>query len=327
MALGLAISFCSSVSVYAGLIQSAEISARQIKRFKVGSDETRFGPLEFVGGLEMRSSNAHFGGLSGFRFVEPGSRFMAVADNGFILSGSVVRDDEGLPAGFADVELLSISQFEGRQNNYKWETDAEGMAYDNGRLLVSYEREHRITEYDTKGGSLDLTQIRNHEFLVPAYELRRNRGFETVAIAPEGNPSAGMMVVVTEKSIDKKGDIFAAVLKGPGRGIFKVKRRDEFDITDGAFLPDGNLLLLERSFSVGAGVKMRLRKIAAGDLRKGNRVDGEVLFSADLGYQIDNMEGLDVWKREDGSTMLSIISDDNKSLLQRNLYLEFRLVE
>jgi hypothetical protein len=46
-----------------------------------------------------------------------------------------------------------------------------------------------------------------------------------------------------------------------------------------------------------------------------------------MNYQIDNMEGLDVWRRGDGALMVSIVSDDNQSLLQRNVYLEFRLDE
>ena len=53
--------------------------------------------------------------------------------------------------------------------------------------------------------------------------------------------------------------------------------------------------------------------------------DGPVLFTADMSYQIDNMEGLDVWTRDDGALMVSIVSDDNHSILQRNLYLEFIL--
>ena len=44
-----------------------------------------------------------------------------------------------------------------------------------------------------------------------------------------------------------------------------------------------------------------------------------------MGYQIDNMEGLDVWRAHDGMLMVSLVSDDNHSMLQRNLYLEFIL--
>jgi hypothetical protein len=47
------------------------------------------------------------------------------------------------------------------------------------------------------------------------------------------------------------------------------------------------------------------------------------LLEADMGYQIDNIECLDVWQRTDGTVMVSLASDDNHSILQRNLYLEF----
>ncbi|MGN6584071.1 MAG: esterase-like activity of phytase family protein, partial [Rhizobiaceae bacterium] len=62
-------------------------------------------------------------------------------------------------------------------------------------------------------------------------------------------------------------------------------------------------------------------------IRPGRIADGPVLLRADMAYQIDNMEGLDIWRRQDGATMISIVSDDNQSILQRNLYLEFRLDE
>ena len=60
-------------------------------------------------------------------------------------------------------------------------------------------------------------------------------------------------------------------------------------------------------------------------IAKGAVADGPVLFEANMSYQIDNMEGLDVWTRSDGAQMVSLISDDNHSILQRNLYLEFVL--
>ena len=44
-----------------------------------------------------------------------------------------------------------------------------------------------------------------------------------------------------------------------------------------------------------------------------------------MAYQIDNMEAMDVWQRADGFVMVSLMSDDNHSMLQRNLYLEFML--
>ncbi|MEP6196742.1 MAG: hypothetical protein ABJ231_22920, partial [Nitratireductor sp.] len=64
-------------------VEQAEISARPILQFKLGSSETRFGPLEFVGGLELGSGSWNFGAMSAIRFLEPGQRFVGVTDTGF----------------------------------------------------------------------------------------------------------------------------------------------------------------------------------------------------------------------------------------------------
>jgi hypothetical protein len=37
------------------------------------------------------------------------------------------------------------------------------------------------------------------------------------------------------------------------------------------------------------------------------------------------MEGLDAWVTPAGTTVISLVSDDNGSFFQRNLYLEFAL--
>ncbi len=52
-----------------------------------------------------------------------------------------------------------------------------------------------------------------------------------------------------------------------------------------------------------------------------------MIFSADLGYEIDNMEGIDAHVTSEGDTVITMVSDDNFSLIQRNLLLQFTLVE
>ncbi len=303
-----------------------DVAAYPITHFKIGSDETRFGPFEFVGGLELTSRNRNFGSLSAFRFLKSGEDFIGVADAGFWAFGRVVRDDGGRPVGFADFHLEAMLGRTGNATDEKWDVDAEGLAVKEGIATVGFERDHRIAQFriDPEGMGPAFREL---NYLVPSWELRRNKGFETVAYSPSASPHHGGLVVITERSIDKEGNIFAAIIEGPNKGVFTVKRNADFDITDGAFLPDGDLLLLERKFSMASGVAMRLRRIDGETLAKGRIADGPVLLEADMGYQIDNMEGLDVWQREDGATMVSIVSDDNNSILQRNLYLEFRLVE
>ena len=50
-----------------------------------------------------------------------------------------------------------------------------------------------------------------------------------------------------------------------------------------------------------------------------------VLLDLDLAHEIDNMEGLAI-HREAGRTIVTMISDDNYSSLQRTILLEFDLV-
>ncbi|WP_425299202.1 esterase-like activity of phytase family protein [Pseudaminobacter soli (ex Zhang et al. 2022)] len=316
--------FTSSFAADPAPIEQMEISSRTITQFRIGRDETRFGPLEFVGGLEMTSSGRDFGALSAFRFLKPGSDFIGVADTGFWFFGKVERDDAGRPVGFGDFRMVQMVDTAGQPITKKELVDAEGLDVKDGIATVGFERDHRLSQFRIDPDNMKAP-FRELDFLIPKWELRKNRGFETVTRAPAGGQRKGALVVVSEKSLDKAGNIFAAIIEGPDKGIFTVKRIGEFDITDGAFLPGGDLLLLERSYGLAEGVKMRLRRIPGETIAKGKVADGPVLFEADMSYLIDNMEGLDVWQRADGATIVSLISDDNHSILQRNLYLEFML--
>jgi len=305
--------------------QALAISTRPITEFRIGSEQTRFGQLEFVGGLEMVSRDRGFGALSSFRFLSPGGQFIGVTDTGFWFFGSVVHDEKGRPSAIENFTMSPILDADG-ETGEKWTTDAESVAVRGETVVVGFERDHRLSEFRLVSGHMGAP-IANLDYLVPRHELRINGGLETVAFAPEESALLGALVAVAERSIDTQGNVFAAILDGPRRGVFTVARRDEFDITDGAFLPDGDLLLLERRFSMLDGVAMRLRRIEAETIREGGVADGPVLLQADMSYQIDNMEALDIWQRPDGATMVSLMSDDNHSIFQRNLYLEFRLLE
>ena len=120
------------------------------------------------------------------------------------------------------------------------------------------------------------------------------------------------------------------ILRGKQKFRFGLKRRNNFDITAAEFLPNGDLLVLERRFSLTQGSAVRIRRISQHDLtmeniRRGILLDGVDLMTADLTHQIDNMEGMTVWQRADGTAMISLISDDNLNFFQRTLLLEFEL--
>ena len=84
--------------------------------------------------------------------------------------------------------------------------------------------------------------------------------------------------------------------------------------------------MLERKFSLVNGVGIRIRRIPLKSLAPGAVVDGPSIFEADLGSEIDNMEGIDAYVTPEGDTVLTLVSDDNFSLIQRTLLLQFTLV-
>lgn len=299
------------------------IETSLIAQFQKGSADTRFGALEFLGGFQFSSSDSRLGGLSAIRFRPNGRDFVAVQDTGEWVTGSIERDAAGRLKGLSSLSIDAMLDARGRSPS-KFDIDAEGLAMQPGRLIVSYERKHRIDAYPDPG--YEKARPRSVGMVIPSRELRTNGGIETLVAAPAESPLAGALVAVAERSIDGDGNLFAAVLDGPWKGVFKVARHQPWAVTDGAFLPDGDLLLLERRFSYLGGVGMRLRRIEADAIKPGALVDGKVLIEADMGAEIDNMEGLDVLV-ENGETRIIIVSDDNGSFLQRNLMLEFRLVD
>jgi hypothetical protein len=305
--------------------ETLPIVSKQIETFKLGSDQKVFGKLEFIGGLDLTSSNALFGAVSSIRFRPDGVHFVAVLDTAHWVEGRIERDPSGRLSGVKDVTATSIKDRQGRTESAKDRMDSEGLAFRDGQVLVSFEGDARVDVYPDPGFT-QAKPLKTLPILIPRGLLRRNRSLEMVALSPKGSPLAGAPVIVSELSFDKKDHLLAAVLEGPRKGVFGVMQRDPFAVTDGAFLPDGDLLILERRFSFAAGLGMQIRRIKGDAIKAGAVVDGEVLMSADLGYQIDNMEGLDVVVQPDGDIHVILVSDDNHSILERSLMLEFRLL-
>ncbi|MFN4272251.1 MAG: esterase-like activity of phytase family protein [Aliihoeflea sp.] len=301
-----------------------ELTFLPIDRFRIGTDEARFGPFEFLGGFEMQSPLRRFGQLSSVRFLSPGSEFVGVADHGHWFFGAVARDEAGVPVGMSRFSMQRIIGDDGQPVHEKHYADAEGLSVHDGIATVSFERDHRVVEYVLEPGGMGAP-VGELDFLIPEKLLGYNAGIETVARAPDDGHLEGARIVIAERAADAEGNIQAAILEGPERGRFWVVRSGNFDITDGVFLPDGDLLLLERRFSLPLGVAMRIRRIAGDHIMREVLVDGPVLYEADMTHQIDNMESIDWWRREDGALVVALMSDDNQSRFQRSLYLEFVL--
>ena len=151
-----------------------------------------------------------------------------------------------------------------------------------------------------------------------------NQGIEAVALIHAGRLK-GTIVAFSERLKDRPGNLQGWLIGGPSPGTITLRRLGGFDITDAAGLPDGGLILLERRFRFSEGVKMRIRRIAPGELKPGTLMEGEVLLEAQDNLNIDNMEAIAVHRATSGETVLTLMSDDNFSALQRSLIMQFTL--
>jgi hypothetical protein len=303
-----------------------EVRSTPITAFGLGEgDGNRFGALAFRAGAVLRSPNASFGGFSGLWRSPDGASIVAVSDAGVWLTAEVDLHEDGRFAGLRNARLAPILGPDGVSLGEGKAYDTEGLAIADGVAYVGVERVHEVMRFDWAGAGV-LARGVYMPFPPGKQWLPGNKSFEAVAVAPRNGALAGGIVAVAERA--RPGEAVAThgyILTGPGRGRFSVARSGDFEITDLAFLPSGEALLLERRFTVLTGVAIRLRRLARDAIQPGAMVDGPVIFEADAGYQIDNMEGLAV-HREGDATILTLISDDNFSMLQRNLVLEFELV-
>jgi hypothetical protein len=305
---------------------SIEVHARPIPSFDPRDRaRTRFGALQYRSGLVLTSPFRGFGGLSGLRLDAGGERFIAISDKGSWFTGRILSSGREM-TGLADVEAAPLLYADGRPITARGWFDSEAIALDGSLVYVGLERVNQILRFDfAKGGTRSLGQ----PIAVPPAmrKLPYNKGLEALVTVPKGQPLAGTLIAISERGLDTDGNIIGFLIGGPQPGDFAVRRTDHFDISDAVLLRSGDLLILERKFSWLSGVGIRIRRIALKSLVRGATVDGPSIFEADLGNEVDNMEGIDAHVTPEGDTVLTMVSDDNFSMIQRTLLLQFTLME
>ena len=302
-----------------------DVRATQITSFDNRDPaQTRFGALEFRGGLALTSNDPAFGGISALRMEPDGSHFLALTDNGSWLRARIVYED-GKPTGIADAEMAPMLGSDGKPLAARGWFDTESLAEAEGMLYVGIERVEKIVRFNYRRDGL---LARGEPIKVPDdfKTFTFNKSLECLAVPPPDSPLAGELIAVTERSLDAQGNHRSYLLKGDHVARFSVKRSDDFDVSDCTILPPADLLLLERSYSRLRNIRMRIRRIPLGLIKLDTLVDGKVLIVADFAYQIDNMEGIAVHRNAANETIITLVSDDNFSFIQRNLLLQFALV-
>ncbi len=317
VAIVLAVSSSDSYAQMRSLaIQSEPISHFDLLDF----EKKQFGKLEWVGGLVLSSQDDDFGGISGFSWLS-GNEFLAVTDRGKTIKGLLDSKASGAPTAISQAQIGYLPDLSAR--TAKWKKDSEGLDISGDVALVSFEGDHRIVPYFLKNGlpSRALSELKLNKAVYKAN--RGNKGMEAVVVAPSASPVAGSVVVLSEAI--SGGNVQGWIVEEDRIQPFVLPQEDEFLVTDAAFTQEGDLILLERDFSLLGGLFIHLRRVAAQDVQPGAITRFETLFRGNLRQELDNMEALAIQPLSDGASLLTMVSDDNFNPLQRSLLLRFRL--
>jgi hypothetical protein len=305
------------------------VTAISIDFDRSNPDRKNFGKLIFRSGLNLFARTRHFGGYSGIALDASGRALLAISDAGSWIRATLNYDGRRL-RGLSEVVLGPMLGADGKPLRAEAERDAEGMTLVDGdarkgTAYVSFELKHRIVRYPFTAERFGPP---NGTVTLPAAAkaMVANRGIEAMALIKAGKLK-GTLLAFAEGRADKNGNLIGWLIGGPTPGGILLKRIGGFDITDATPLPDGGVMLLERRFRFSEGVKMRIRLLAVSEIRRGALMQGEVLLEADDSLNIDNMEAIAAHRAASGETILTLMSDDNFSALQRTLIMQFSVPE
>ena len=266
------------------------------------------GALAFRGALALSASDSRFGGFSGLTVSRDGKGLIAVTD------------ERGWLAGLEDGRMGALAGPGDGRSRAKENWDAESLArLPDGALLVSFERDHRIWRYPNSGFPLTQTP---KAWPVPAAfaALEENGGIEALTEIGDGR-----MLAIAEAGEQDADRVPAYLWTGETWDALTYGLRQDYRPCGATLLPNGDLIVLERRFSVLSGVAIRLRQVAVGDIVPGSRLEGRLLGELRAPLLVDNFEGVDARVGPGGETLIYLLSDDNFNVLQRNLLLMFAL--
>jgi hypothetical protein len=290
------------------------IRAKPVALYPANPDQLRLGRLTYLGGWELSSENPAFGGLSSLNVED--STITALSD-----AGGLVRFRMG---HFGHITQASIRPVPPECGGSREKTgrDTESLAHDRVSQIwwIGFEWRNVIcrTNADFKLGQ---------RVAQPPEMARwqRSKGPETMLRLKDGR-----FLIIAEGAADG-GRLRPAILFVGDPTRAQTPREtlgylppEGFSPTDATELPDGRILILNRSFSVTSLFTACITIIDPQTVRGRAVIEGPIIARFESPAISENFEGI-VAASENGTTVIWIISDDNFARWQRSLLLKFAL--
>ena len=270
--------------------------------------------LKYISGLEINANHPDFGGLSGL-IINNNYSFHAIGDQGIWVTGKLNLDDKNKINSISDAKLGYLKN---ENDNYlvrlgKSFTDAEAIEIYDEKLIVSFERNHRILLYN---------QINKKPYIfydkLRLLDLPNNGGIEAMASLKDNS-----LFLLSEDLVTSDDKLMGFILKNNKLKKVFINRSGSFKPTDLSALPSGDIILLERSYSPIKGAAAKISLIKLEDL-----LYKEIIFPIQIDIiappmVVDNFEGISILELEGGGFDIFILSDDNFNAFQKTLLFQF----
>lgn len=281
-------------------------------------ERVNVGALTFRGGLDLRSKDKRFGGLSGLDISADGKRLIAVTDRGTWFSGYLTYGDDGSLSGINDTRMQPLLGADGMPLSGRAATDSESITrLRDGALIVGFEQRHRLARFASPEAPAQSAGAPHGLRTAP-----RNGGAEAVTRL-WGNT----LLVLSERLEAQPGIAAGWVGTGTKWRAVGLRKTGRFRPVGAATRDDGTVFLLERRFTTIGGIAVRISRIPPGTIAPGTVFQGTELGELSPPLVADNFEGIAVRRGRPGETLIYIVSDDNFHSLQRTLLLMFSLAE
>jgi hypothetical protein len=266
------------------------------------------------GSVTWRVDHHRFGGFSGIEVLDEGARFLAISDRASWATADIVRNDDGSIrrvdlTGIGPLHAISGEKLRGH------DADSEDVTITpDGAIFISFEGFHRIRRYPEINGPAE--DVEGH----PDFPgLKNNASLEALA-----SDSNGVLYTIPERSRPPGAPFPVYRMRdGVWDTDLSIPRRPPFVVTGADFGPDGRFYVLERHFKWLGGFRTRLRSFRLGPE---GFDDQRVLLETAFG-ELDNMEGISVWRAPGGRIRITLISDDNFNFIQRTMIVEYFLTD
>lgn len=281
-------------------------------------DIDRVDSLIFRGGLDLRSSDRRFGGLSGLDISADGRRLTATGDKGIWFTATLGYEKSGRLRSATDGEIMPLRGPDGQPLSGKERTDAESLTrMADGSFLIGFERMHRLRLYGSVNGRarpLDAPPV-----------LRTsppNGGAEAVT-----RFGANDLLVLSEKLDATPGIAAGWIGRNREWRATGLRRHGIYRPVGAATRDDGTVFILERRWTTIGGIGTRISMVSPKAIGAGRIFEGRELAQLVPPLVADNFEGISVRRGPAGQTLIYIVSDDNFNDLQRTLLLMFALAD